>query len=172
MVLVLGIVGIFVGICAPIAWIWATRPWARSRPRASRYSNESQIKTGRMLGKVFTIIYIVFIVLYIIAFVVDHRSVGGVAGRHQHLSPTADAAGLSGRAWPRSAAHLHQRPEIGLRPAPHPGRWSLAALAGLDLEITPGRALHLGRRRCCAAAGGRRSPLRPCCCAATWTPCR
>ena len=69
-VLVLGIVGIFVGICAPIAWMMGNRALAEIRASGVTYSNESQIKTGRILGKVFTILYIVFIVLYIVAFVV------------------------------------------------------------------------------------------------------
>jgi hypothetical protein len=70
MVLVLGIVGIFVGICAPIAWYMGNKALADIRTTGATYSNESQIKTGRIIGKVFTILYIVFIVLYIIAVVV------------------------------------------------------------------------------------------------------
>jgi hypothetical protein len=69
MVLVLGIVGIFVGICAPIAWFMGNKALADIRTSGVTYSNESQIKTGRILGKVFTILYLVFIVLYIIAVV-------------------------------------------------------------------------------------------------------
>ncbi len=69
-VLVLGIVGIFVGICAPIAWILGNKALGEIRASGVTYSNESQIKTGRMLGKVFTIIYIVLIVLYIVFFIV------------------------------------------------------------------------------------------------------
>jgi hypothetical protein len=69
-VLVLGIVGIFVGICAPIAWYMGNKALADIRSSGVGYSNESQIKTGRILGKVFTILYIAFIVLYIVAVVV------------------------------------------------------------------------------------------------------
>jgi hypothetical protein len=39
------------------------------RASGVQYSNEQQIKTGRILGKVFTIIYIAAIVLYIIAII-------------------------------------------------------------------------------------------------------
>ena len=70
MVFVLGIVGIFVGILAPIAWYLGNKTLREIAASGASYSNESQIKTGRMLGKVFTIIYIVFIVLYIIALIV------------------------------------------------------------------------------------------------------
>lgn len=70
MIFVLGIVGIFVGVCAPIAWILGNKALNEIKATGASYSNESQIRTGRMLGKVFTILYIVLIVLYIIAIVV------------------------------------------------------------------------------------------------------
>ena len=70
MIFVLGIVGIFVGVCAPIAWYLGNKTLREITASGANYSNVSQIRTGRMLGKVFTIIYIVFIVLYIIALVV------------------------------------------------------------------------------------------------------
>ena len=70
MIFVLGIVGIFVGVCAPIAWYLGNKTLREITSSGANYSNVSQIRTGRMLGKVFTIIYIVFIVLYIIALVV------------------------------------------------------------------------------------------------------
>jgi hypothetical protein len=70
MIFVLGIVGIFVGVCAPIAWYLGTKTLREIAASGTSYSNVSQIRTGRMLGKVFTIVYIVFIVLYIIALIV------------------------------------------------------------------------------------------------------
>ena len=70
MIFVLGIVGIFVGVCAPIAWYLGNKTLREITASGANYSNVSQIRTGRMLGKVFTIIYIVFIVLYIIALIV------------------------------------------------------------------------------------------------------
>ncbi len=69
MIFVLGIVGIFVGVCAPIAWYLGNKTLREITASGANYSNVSQIRTGRMLGKVFTIIYIVFIVLYIIALI-------------------------------------------------------------------------------------------------------
>ena len=69
MIFVLGIVGIFVGVCAPIAWYLGNKTLREVTASGANYSNMSQIRTGRMLGKVFTIIYIVFLVLYIIAII-------------------------------------------------------------------------------------------------------
>jgi hypothetical protein len=69
-VFVLGILGIFVGVCAPIAWYLGNKALGEIRSSGASYSNGSQLRTGRMLGKVFTIIWIVFIVLYIVFVVV------------------------------------------------------------------------------------------------------
>src|SRR5215210_3360910 len=69
-VFVLGILGIFVGICAPIAWYLGNKALREIAGSGVSYNNESQIRTGRMLGKVFTIIWIVFIVLYVVFVVV------------------------------------------------------------------------------------------------------
>jgi hypothetical protein len=69
-VFVLGIVGIFIGICAPIAWYLGNKTLREITASGASYSNVSQIRTGRMLGKVFTIIYLVLIVLYIVFFIV------------------------------------------------------------------------------------------------------
>ena len=66
MILVFGIIGIFSGIFAPIAWYLGNKARREIAASGASYANESQINTGRMLGKVFTIIYIVFIVLTII----------------------------------------------------------------------------------------------------------
>lgn len=68
-VFVLGIVGIFFGICAPIAWYLGNKTLKDIASTGMQFTNESQIRTGRILGKVFTIIYAVMIVLYI-AFIV------------------------------------------------------------------------------------------------------
>jgi hypothetical protein len=70
MIFVLGIIGIFVGVCAPIAWYLGNKTLREITASGASYSNVSQIRTGRMLGKVFTIIYIVFIVLYVVALIV------------------------------------------------------------------------------------------------------
>ncbi len=66
LILVFGIIGIFSGIFAPIAWYLGNKARREIAASGASYANESQINTGRMLGKVFTIIYIAFIVLTII----------------------------------------------------------------------------------------------------------
>ena len=70
LILVFGIIGIFSGIFAPIAWYLGNKARREIAASGASYANESQINTGRMLGKVFTIIYIVSIVLYIIFFII------------------------------------------------------------------------------------------------------
>ena len=69
-IFVLGIVGIFVAVCAPIAWYMGNKTLREVTASGADYSNLSQIKTGRLLGKVFTIIYIVLIALYILFFII------------------------------------------------------------------------------------------------------
>ena len=68
-VFVLGIVGIFVPICAPIAWYLGNKARREIAASGTSYANESQISTGRMLGKVFSIIYLVLVVIYILAII-------------------------------------------------------------------------------------------------------
>ena len=70
LILVFGIIGIFSGIFAPIAWYMGNKARKEIAASGAHYANESQISTGRMLGKVFTIIYIVSIVLFIIFFII------------------------------------------------------------------------------------------------------
>jgi hypothetical protein len=69
-IFVLGIVGIFVAVCAPIAWYLGNKTLREITASGASYTNASQIRTGRILGKVFTIIYAVLIVLYIVFFIV------------------------------------------------------------------------------------------------------
>jgi hypothetical protein len=69
-IFVLGIVGIFVAVCAPIAWYMGNKTLREVTASGATPSNLSQIKTGRLLGKVFTIIYIVLIALYILFFII------------------------------------------------------------------------------------------------------
>jgi len=69
-IFVLGIIGIFVAVCAPIAWYMGNKTLREVTASGATPSNLSQIKTGRMLGKVFTIIYIVLIALYILFFII------------------------------------------------------------------------------------------------------
>ncbi|WP_026926024.1 hypothetical protein [Granulicoccus phenolivorans] len=65
---ILGIVGIFVGICAFIAWYMGGKA-KKEIAAGAPYQWGGNLKTGYLLGKVFSIIYIVFLVIYIIAMI-------------------------------------------------------------------------------------------------------
>jgi len=70
MILIFGILGIFITIFAPIAWYLGNKAKQDVQTSGIHYSNEQNISIGRMLGKVFTIIAIVSIVLVIIFWIV------------------------------------------------------------------------------------------------------
>jgi hypothetical protein len=76
LILIFGILGIFITIFAPIAWYLGNKAKQEVQGSSIQYSNEQNISIGRMLGKIFTIIAIVTIVLVIIFWIV----VGVVAG--------------------------------------------------------------------------------------------
>ena len=64
--LVLGIVGLFVTICAPIAWYMGSKAEKEIAASGQHYSNEQNIKIGKIIGMVLSILAIVGIVLAII----------------------------------------------------------------------------------------------------------
>src|SRR4030095_690846 len=66
LILIFGILGIFITIFAPIAWYLGNKAKQDIQASGFQYSNEQNISTGRMLGKVCTILAIVGIVLTII----------------------------------------------------------------------------------------------------------
>jgi hypothetical protein len=70
MILIFGILGIFITIFAPIAWYLGNKAKKDLQMSGVQYSNEQNISIGRMLGKVFTIIAIVSIILVIIFWIV------------------------------------------------------------------------------------------------------
>jgi hypothetical protein len=70
LILIFGILGIFITIFAPIAWYLGNKAKNDIRASGFQYSNEQNISIGRMLGKVFTILAIVSIVLVIIFWIV------------------------------------------------------------------------------------------------------
>ena len=70
MILIFGILGIFITIFAPIAWYLGNKAKKDVQMSGVQYSNEQNISIGRMLGKIFTIIAIVSIVLVIIFWIV------------------------------------------------------------------------------------------------------
>ncbi|GAB3741933.1 DUF4190 domain-containing protein [Microlunatus parietis] len=81
-ILVLGILGFVTGICGAIAWYMGSKAQKEMQASGIRYSNESNINIGKILGMVTTILMgigLVFLVLYIIFIVVMIASVGAAA---------------------------------------------------------------------------------------------
>lgn len=76
-ILVLGIVGFFVTICAPIAWYMGSKAQKEMRASGVHYANEQNIAIGKILGMVLTILAIIGLVVGIIAIVIF--AVAGVA---------------------------------------------------------------------------------------------
>jgi hypothetical protein len=66
MILIFGILGIFITIFAPIAWYFGNKAKAEIQASGLHYTNEQNISIGRMLGKIFTILAIVWIAFVII----------------------------------------------------------------------------------------------------------
>jgi hypothetical protein len=69
-ILVLGIVGLFVTICAPIAWYMGSKAQKEIAASGYRYANEQNIKIGKILGMVLTILAIVGIVIFVIIMII------------------------------------------------------------------------------------------------------
>lgn len=67
-VFILGIVGIFVGIIPFIAWYLGAQA-KKEIEAGAPYPFEGKLKTGYLLGKVFSIIYLVIIALYIVGII-------------------------------------------------------------------------------------------------------
>ncbi len=65
-VFILSIVGIFVGICAPIAWYMGVQAKKEIAAQPGQWSSEGNLNTGTMIGKIFTILYIIGIVVTIV----------------------------------------------------------------------------------------------------------
>ena len=78
-VFILSIVGIFVGICAPIAWYMGVQAKKEVAAQPGQWSSEGNLKTGTMIGKIFTILYIIGIALWIIIMIVAVALAGAVA---------------------------------------------------------------------------------------------
>ena len=80
LILIFGILGIFITIFAPIAWYLGNKAKKDVQTSGVQYSNEQNISIGRMLGKIFTIIAIVSIVLVIIFWIVIAVVASGQSG--------------------------------------------------------------------------------------------
>lgn len=68
-ILVLGIVGLFFTICAPIAWYMGSKAQKEIKASGLRYSNEQNITIGKIVGMVVTILAIIGLVIGILALV-------------------------------------------------------------------------------------------------------
>jgi hypothetical protein len=81
-ILILGILGFVTsGICGAIAWYMGSKVQKEMAASGTRYSNESNINVGKILGMVTTIlglIGIVLVIVYIIIMVVMVASIGAV----------------------------------------------------------------------------------------------
>ena len=69
-VLVLGILGLVVGLCAPFAWYFGSKAQKEIQASGVHYSNEDQIKIGRILGIVITILLLIGIVFGLIGMII------------------------------------------------------------------------------------------------------
>ncbi|MBA3528302.1 MAG: DUF4190 domain-containing protein [Propionibacteriaceae bacterium] len=69
-ILVLGILGFFVGICAPFAWYLGSKALTEIRASGVSYSNEQTIVVGRILGIIVTILAILSVVFVIIVIII------------------------------------------------------------------------------------------------------
>ena len=78
-VFILSIVGIFVGICAPIAWYMGVQAKKEIAAQPGTWSTEGNLKTGTLIGKIFTILYIIGIVLWIVMMIVAFAMAGVAA---------------------------------------------------------------------------------------------
>jgi hypothetical protein len=77
LILIFGIVGIFISLFAAIAWYLGANAIKEIRATGIRYSNESNIDTGRLLGKIVTIIALVGLaIVFLIWFVFGVLLVG------------------------------------------------------------------------------------------------
>ncbi|WP_051214926.1 hypothetical protein [Granulicoccus phenolivorans] len=68
-VLILGIVGIFTGVCAFVAWYMGGQA-KKEIEAGAPYQWGGNLKTGYLLGKVFSIITIVVVVLYVLIYAI------------------------------------------------------------------------------------------------------
>ncbi len=69
-VLVLGILGFVVTLCAPFAWYIGSKALTEIQTSGVRYSNEDQIRVGRLLGMIITILAVIGLVFGVIFLII------------------------------------------------------------------------------------------------------
>ncbi|MFL6045204.1 MAG: hypothetical protein ACJ72M_08805 [Propionibacteriaceae bacterium] len=70
LILIFGIIGVFFSVFAAIAWYLGANAMKEIRASGVRYSNESNINAGRILGKIVTIIALVFLAIVIVMWLI------------------------------------------------------------------------------------------------------
>ena len=80
LILIFGILGAFVTIFAPFAWYLGSKAKQEIQASGLQYTNEPYVNAGRILGKVFSIIWLVFFGIMILAFAVALLIGAGSAG--------------------------------------------------------------------------------------------
>ena len=70
LILIFGIIGIFFSVFAAIAWYMGANAMSEIRASGVRFSNESNINAGRILGKIVTIIALVFLAIGIVIWLI------------------------------------------------------------------------------------------------------
>jgi len=70
LILIFGIIGIFFSVFATIAWYMGANAMNEIRASGVRFSNESNINAGRILGKIVTIIALVFLAIAIVIWLI------------------------------------------------------------------------------------------------------
>jgi len=65
-VLVLGILGVVVALCGPFAWYLGSKALAEIKASGAHYSNEDQIRIGRVLGMIVTILAILALLFVVV----------------------------------------------------------------------------------------------------------
>ncbi len=80
LILIFGILGIFVGIFAPVAWYMGNKANKEIKATGAQYSNQQSINIGRILGMVFTILYILTVLISIAAVIIFAVAAGTTTG--------------------------------------------------------------------------------------------
>ena len=91
-VLVLGIIGLFVAICAPIAWYLGSKAQKDIAASGQRYANEQNIAVGKILGMVVTILAAIGAVVGIVILVVALVAANSLIGDNGQTSGTEEEA--------------------------------------------------------------------------------
>ena len=82
-ILVLGIVGFFATICAPIAWYLGSKAQKEIAASGQHYSNEQNINIGKIMGMVLSILALAGIVITIVVMIIMFIGFGAFSVANQ-----------------------------------------------------------------------------------------